>query len=60
MNNTQLNIEQYTIKDLYDVFDMNTSDSYTRDYVTKKYKVLLFYYTKNFPKKPLFLTKCIH
>ena len=41
MNNTQLNIEQYTIKDLYDVFDMNTSDSYTRDYVTKKYNTLV-------------------
>ena len=32
-----LNIEQYTIKDLYDVFDMSTTENYNRDYVTKKY-----------------------
>ena len=30
MNNATLNIEQYTMKDLYDVFDMSTTDAYTR------------------------------
>ena len=41
MNNATLNIEQYTMKDLYDVFDMSTTDTYTRDYVTKKYNTLV-------------------
>jgi len=41
MNNATLNIEQYTMKDLYDVFDMSTTDAYTRDYVTKKYNTLV-------------------
>ena len=41
MNNATLNIEQYTMKDLYDVFDMSSTDTYTRDYVTKKYNTLV-------------------
>ena len=36
MNSATLNIEQYTIKDLYDVFDIDTTENYTRDYVTGK------------------------
>ena len=42
MNNATLNIEQYTMKDLYDVFDMSTTDTYTREYVTKKYNTLVY------------------
>mgnify|MGYP001177494353 CR=1 FL=1 len=41
MNHATLNIEQYTMKDLYDVFDMSTTENYTRDYVTKKYNTLV-------------------
>jgi hypothetical protein len=41
MNSATLNIEQYTMKDLYDVFDMNTTENYTRDYVTRKYNTLV-------------------
>lgn len=41
MNSATLNIEQYTIKDLYDVFDMSTTENYTRDYVTGKYNTLV-------------------
>ena len=47
MNNATLNIEQYTMKDLYDVFDMSTTDTYTRDYVTKKYNTLGEIYNLN-------------
>ena len=56
MNNTQLNIEQYTIKDLYDVFDMNTSYSYTRDYVTKKWLNPAFR-NREYKGKPIESTK---
>jgi len=41
MNHATLNIEQYTMKDLYDVFDMSTTEHYTRDNVTKKYNTLV-------------------